>query len=258
MSLPLEELQARFAAAVLDADCEGAVAPLLASPGPALRGRLASYRAHLAAAWEQALANQFPVVRTLVGDDFFASLARAYQRTHASTSGDLNRYGAFFAQFIAGFAPAQSLPYLADVAALEWNTHVAYYAADATALARDRITSLPAGELLGATFALHPACAWVESPFPIASIWRGHQPNHAGELPRAIDRAECALVVRPLWRVEVLVSSAGEIGALAELRSGNDMEAAIAAGLQADAAFDFPKALVRWLDAAVLVEPAND
>lgn len=257
MSQPLDELQARFAAAVLDPGRFGAIEPALTSLDRTMRERVGLYRANLLAAGERALASSFPVVHALVGDEFFAALARAYDRAHPSTSGDLNRYGEDFAQFVAGFLPAGSLSYLGDVAALEWAVHVAHYAADAAPLARERITNLPAGDLLAASFVLHPACRWIESPFPVASLWRGHQPDRGDEFPPGIGRAEIALVVRPLWSVDVLVSSAGEIAALAALREGRDMEAAIAGGLGADAAFDFPKALVRWLDHAVLVEPAT-
>jgi len=55
----------------------------------------------------------------------------------------------------------------------------------------------------------------------------------------------------------VLSSSAGELAALARLRDGDDVEAAITAGLQAEPGFAFPKALVRWLGCSVLVEPPD-
>jgi len=251
MSLPLEDLQARFAAAVLDASratgVEGAVA------SPRVRERVALYRGNLVAAYEKALAGAYPVVRELVGEAFFAGLLRAYARAHPGSSGDLHAFGANLAAFVADFAPARSLAYLADVAALEWRVHCARRAADGRPLSRERIGAFAAGDLLAARFALHPACAWIGSRFAIARIWLAHQPRAAHALPVDVDEAEIALVVRPQWRVGVLVASPGEIAALTVLRGEGDMEAAIAAGLQADAAFDFPKALVRWIDSAVLV-----
>jgi len=141
-----------------------------------------------------------------------------------------------------------------DVAALEWSVHVAHYAADAAGLKRERISALPPDELLAARFALHPACAWLRSPFPVASIWLAHQPQAAVALPDSLDRRELALVVRPRWRVEVLLSTRGELAALSCLREGADVETAITAGLRAEAGFAFPKALVRWLEYSVLVD----
>lgn len=250
----LEHLQADFAAALADPDAAPALVPALAGRDARALDRVALYRGNVNAAWEKALANAYPVVRALVGDEFFGGLARAYARTHPSVSGDLNRFGSRFAEFIDAFEHAQSLPYLGDVAALEWSVHVAHYAADAVPLSRERIAALPPDELLAARFALHPACAWLRSPYPIASIWLAHQPQAAVALPDSLDRRELVLVVRPRWRVEVLLTSPGELAALARLREGVDVEGAITAGLRAEPGFAFPKALVRWLDYAVLVD----
>jgi len=255
MSARLDRLQADFAAALVEPSAAAALTPALVGHDAGVLDRLALYRGNVSAAWEKALANAYPVVRALVGDEFFGGLARAYSRAHPSVSGDLNRFGARFGAFVDEFEHTRSLPYLGDVAALEWSVHVAHYAADPVALTRERIGALPPDELLMARFALHPACAWLRSRFPIASIWLAHQPQATAGLPDSLDRSELAMVVRPRWRVEVLLSSAGELAALAQLRNGADVEAAITAGLQAEPGFAFPKALVRWLDCSVLVEP---
>ncbi len=255
MSARLDRVQADFAAALAESSAvPGLLSALLVHDARA-SDRLALYRGNVSAAWEKALANAYPVVRALVGEEFFGGLARAYGRAHPSDSGDLNRFGTRFGEFIDAFEHTRSLPYLGDVAALEWCVHVAHYAADPPPLARERIAALPPEKLLMSCFALHPACAWLRSPFPIASIWLAHQPQAVIGLPDSLDRGELALVVRPRWRVEVLASSAGELAALGQLREGADIEDAITAGLHADPEFAFPKALVRWLDCAVLVEP---
>jgi uncharacterized protein len=254
MPARLDRLQAAFAAALVDPGRASALAPALARNDARSLGRLALYRGNLNAACERALANAYPVVRALVGDEFFNGLAREYGRAHPSVSGDLNRFGARFAEFVGSFEHAQSLPYLGDVAALEWSVHIAHCAADAAGLPRERISALSPDELLAARFALHPACAWLRSPFPVASIWLAHQPQGMVALPECLGRCELALVVRPCWRVQVLLSSPGELAALARLSEGVDLEDAITAGLRAEPGFAFPKALVRWLDYAVLVD----
>jgi hypothetical protein len=255
MSAPLERVQADFAAALAESGAAAALLPALVTDDARVLERLALYRGNVSAAWEKALANAYPVVRALVGEEFFGGLARAYGRAHPSISGDLNRFGARLGQFIDAFEHTRSLPYLGDVAALEWSVHAAHYAADPVAVTRERIGALPPGELLTTRFALHPACAWLRSRFPVASIWLAHQPQATVGLPDSLDRSELALVVRPRWRVEVLSSSAGELAALARLREGADVEDAITAGLRAEPEFAFPKALVRWVDCNILVDP---
>lgn len=248
----LERLQSDFAAALVDPLREPALAAALEPGDGRMARRIALYRGNVIAAREKALANAYPVVRALVGEEFFSGLARAYGRAHPSRSGDLNRFGESLAAFIRAFEHTRSLPYLGDVAVLESAVHAAHYAADAAPLSREMLAALPADELLGARFSVHPAVAAVESRYPVASIWLSHQPGSTLPLPESLDRSEWALVVRPRWRVEVLVSSAGEIAAINQLRSGADVEHAIGAALAAQRDFNFARALVRWLDQAIV------
>ena len=245
----LEHLQVRFAAALL----EPAAAPELATAiGAHVPQWRQLYRSHVQAAWEKALANSFPVVRALVGAEFFAVLAREYARMHPSGDGDLNRFGAHFADLIATLEHTRALPYLGDVAALEWSVQCAYYAADMAPLPRERAAAMLPQELLASRFEVHPAAAWIESDFPIATIWRAHLPESHVLLPETLDRHECALVARPGWQVVVVESSAAETAALAALRSGGTMDDAIGIALGLDPQFDFARTFVRWLDLDLL------
>ena len=103
----LLELQRRFAAALL-------------TPAPPADPGLATYRGTVFANWRNALGATFVVVRELTGAPFFAAAVDAFARTHPSRGGDLNVYGDVFPDFLATYPPAQGLPYLADVARLEW------------------------------------------------------------------------------------------------------------------------------------------
>lgn len=247
-------MQQEFAAALLDGGAATALLPSLRDQSAHALDRLGLYRGNLHATWEKTLANAYPVARAQVGEEFFAGLARAYGHAQPSLSGDLSRFGASFSGFVATFEPAQSLPYLSDVAALEWAVHRAHYAADAGALARERMAVISPHVLLTSRFALHPACNWIESRFPIASIWHAHQPQAAIGLPHSLDRGECALIARPGWRAEVVESSAAEIAALEQLRAGADMDGAIGAAMAVHSGFDFARTMLRWLDLAILVD----
>ena len=61
-------------------------------------------------------------------------MARAHVEDEPPRSAVLMRYGASFPAFVAHFPPAASVPYLADMASLEWAWHVAYHAEDAAPL----------------------------------------------------------------------------------------------------------------------------
>ena len=249
--MSLEALQSDFAATLLRASDR--LVEINFSRGADIHERLALYRGNVRAAWEKGLANAYPVIRALAGEEFFYALARAYGDAYPSTSGDLNDFGAGLSEFVATFEHTQVLPYLSDVAALEWRVHRAHYAADADGLARERMAAMLPQDLLNARFTLHSALAWHTSSYPIATLWRAHQPNPSVALPASLDQREDALVVRPRWHAEVLESSSAEIAALATLRIGASMDDAIGAAFEQDSAFPFAKALVRWLDLGVLV-----
>jgi len=253
MSSALELLQAEFAGFLAGQPASQEFSGALLPRDARLPERLALYRGNVASACRDALGAAFPVLRKLVGDEFFELLAHAYSDAHPSRSGDLNAFGTRMADFLAGFEPVDSLPYVADVAALEWAVHRAYRAADADPLRRERIAALQPEELLAARFTLHPACSWLVSPHPIASIWLAHQPRSKLALPASLQQHEFVLVTRPRWRVEVLAVSAGELVALDALRAGMSMDATIGTALRTDRDFNFAKAFVRWLDYNVLV-----
>lgn len=250
MPTALDHSQRLFGAALRDTDSDACVAPLLL--GEAAAKRLTLYRDGISALHANALANAYPVVRALVGADYFGQLARAYGQKCPSRSGDLHDFGADLAQFCSGHAGAQELRYLADVASLEWLVHRARFAADTEPVTHGEIAALGPSDLLNARFALAPACAWMFSRFAVASLWRAHQ-REGLPMPTDIELGETVLVVRRAWRVDVVTSCRAETAILQALRAGHRLSVAISAGRVVDDGFDFPRALVRWLDDGILI-----
>ncbi len=159
--------------------------------------RFAIHRNNVVVSLVAALADTFPVVRELVGSEFFEAMARLFVAAHPPRSPVLAEYGDAFADFTAAFPPAAGLPYLADVARLERARVLAHHAADAAVLDAGAVaaqlaipTALPA-----AWVALHPSVRVCISGHPVVSLWVAHQGQ--GTLA-AVDltSAEAALVLR--------------------------------------------------------------
>ncbi|MFN0185247.1 MAG: DNA-binding domain-containing protein, partial [Aquabacterium sp.] len=91
---------------------------VLEGPARAHRG-LGAYRANGAAHARRALADIFPVLRALLGEEAFDVMALAYWRTEPPVQGDLSHAGDRMAAFIEHDEQLASDPYLADVARLE-------------------------------------------------------------------------------------------------------------------------------------------
>jgi len=158
----LAELQADFAAALAD--------PTL--PAPAGSGRrFDAHRNNRAVSLIEALEASFPVVRRLVGNDFFRAAAKAYIRRHPPRTPVLLLYGETFGAFLEGFEPARGVAYLGDVARLEWARLNAFHAADAEPLSLARLAEVPQERLADLRFTLHPSLQLLASRWPVASLW---------------------------------------------------------------------------------------
>lgn len=75
----------------------------------------------------QALSRSYSCVKRLVGDDFFAMIARQFIKSHPSKSPNIIDYGDEFADFIANNPHCKTLPYLPDVAKFENLYEKCYY-----------------------------------------------------------------------------------------------------------------------------------
>ena len=84
--------------------------------------------------------------------------------------------------FLTSFEPAKALPYLPDVARLEWHIATAYHAADARPIGATALGQL-GDDALDAGLVLHPSCAIVLSHYPVFSIWQHQHPRRHSVQP---------------------------------------------------------------------------
>lgn len=178
-------MHAAFAEALLDR--EAGVPPGLTSwngsdPAP----RFTVYRNNVVVSLIDALADTYPVVQQLVGEEFFRAMAREFALAHPPTSPVMAFYGDGFVEFIGAFPPAAALPYLADVARLEYCYVQVYHAAEEA-----------------------PAMRVLHSRHAVASLWAAHQAEDIDAALAQVDPyvAESALVLRV--NLDVLVMRIG-------------------------------------------------
>jgi hypothetical protein len=186
--------------------------------------RLDVHRNNVVSSLIDALADTFPVVQALVGEEFFRATAGVFVRQHPPRSRVLAEYGHGFGDFIEDFHPAAGLPYLADVARLEMARLAATHAADAVPLApEDARHALDCGErVANARIDLHPSLRLVPSDFAVVSLWAAHQGH--GDLAQVDPSlAETALVLRPALETLVLRCDRGTAEFVLGLQCGGDL-----------------------------------
>lgn len=244
----IAELQAHFAECLLLADADPV--ELFQGDVELAAKRFALYRGNLTANWERSLGNACPVLQQLVGKEFFRALAREYGRAKPPREGDLNRFGAQFAEFLDDFTPIADYPYLPDMARLEWALHCAHYAPDARALDSTELARMGIADL--DRLHLKPRAPFIllQSRWAIADLWQAHQADGPG-WPDQLERTSCCIVCRPRWRAQLLCLSVGEFQALRMLDQGMTLGAALEAADAAESEFDAAAALPRWLQAGL-------
>jgi hypothetical protein len=185
--------------------------------------RFGIYRNNVNASLSAALAACFPVVERLVGKEFFRAMALVFVARHPPRSPVLSTYGADFPMFLDGFEPVAALPYLSDVARIEWGRAVAYHAADVRAVDISTLAAIPAELLANARMIFHPAACVIASDYPIVSIWRTNTHDDVTSRIGADMPGEVALVSRPALDVLVTPLSRGAAQLIVILAAGGTL-----------------------------------
>ena len=252
----LAETQRAFASALTDP--EQAPPAEIRRPGgaPGVKGRMKRfdvYRNNVAVAAIDTLADIFPAVLKLTGEEFFRAAARVFAGRSPPASPLLFRYGAGFGDFLDGFPPAASTPYLGDVARLEFERLRSHHAADAMPIGIDRLGEIPADEAASVRIRPHPSVSLVRSKFPLVSLW-GASTGRSSPDDVHMSRSEDALIVRPGLEVETRILPSGGGAFLGALLAGRTLGEAAEAGTQADDGFDLSAHLAGLFEAGAFIE----
>jgi hypothetical protein len=223
--------------------------------------RVAIYRNTCLSTLVNALRLSFPAVQRLVGAEFFDGGAREFIRRHPPASAWLNDYGAGFAGFLSAFAAAGTLPYLADVARLEWSVNRALHADDAPGLDLARLALLAESDRSRVSFTAHPGLSLLRLEFPADAIWRAVLDQDAAAMA-AIDLASGPvhlLIERNADAVPVRRLNAARWQFAARLCAGEPLYSALDDGPDADVSAWLAEHLSsgRFIDFSLNAPPAG-
>ena len=143
------------------------------------------------------------------------------------------------------------MPYLADMAALEWAWHSAYHAADAAPLSLQELASA-VDRAADAVLILHPSLGIVRSPYPIVSIYELNAQSGAVP-PTQVAGAEDAMVARPRLEVEMRRLPEGGAPFILALKAGRPIGEAAAAALREAPGFDLQANLAGLIGSGAIV-----
>ncbi|MET1412773.1 DNA-binding domain-containing protein [Roseibium sp. HPY-6] len=199
---------ADFGAALWNPDSETPEG-LIGPDGITAPKRFSVYRNNVIVSLCDALAQTFPAVLNLLGEDYFRALARAFVSEHPPRTPVLMWYGDKFAEFIEAFPPLQAYPYVSDVARLEWAWVSAYHAADASPLDPAAIGAVSPDEVGQVRFKKHPASAVLMSRWPVWDLVRINRFDPSAKIEIDLQEPQSVLITRPEFEVELLLLRPG-------------------------------------------------
>lgn len=239
----LRELQRWLAARVLPAE----QASVLATDGAAFaewlrlpdgverEERIAVYVNGYPARIHESLAETFPAVAHVVGARAFDALVHRYVAAVPLLSYNLNDAGAELSGFLRGDELATGLPFLPDLAELEWRVAAAFHACDEGPLDPASLMGWSLDQWESARLRFQPSVALVRSEWPILDVWN-HRETPVEEIDIDLrERPQQALVFRSGFSVQCqeLTADAAEI--LAALLDGQPLgEVGASAGEDTD------------------------
>ncbi len=247
--LDLSDIQRRFREAVLGSN-DTPLTSFVNSDG-LIATRIAVYRNTIQGGLLEVLVAAFPVTQRVIGPEFFANLAGRFVSTAPPTAPQLLTYGGGFAQFIATQDVARRLPYLADVARLEWAKNESYFAADAAPLDPARLAALSPDVMAQTVLRWHPATRLITSRFPIHRIWEINQPAVVNTPEIDMTEGQTALVSRAQHHVAVRALAPADAALVAAIYAGKTLKEAVDIALEVDASFDVQAALQAYFVAGV-------
>lgn len=235
---PLAELQRHFCDALLIAEApDPALLSELQDDGFALQ-RFQVYRNNFIVLNGDAIADMYPVVKRLLGDEAFRMLATAYVRNYPPSDRTLLLYGDAFADFLASIPELSELRYLSDVARLEYAWTAAYHALDVETLKPEQITALSECSLENLRLRPHPSIHFIESKYPLYRIWTLNQSAEQDEVISLDEGPSTIVVIRPDTEVELREVTLGEIAFLKCLCDFSTLGEANAQAQKLDPEFD--------------------
>lgn len=198
----------------------------------------------------------YPVIKKLVGDDFFRAMCREYIQKSWPESGNMDDYGSDFYHFLAEFEHVKYLTYLCDVACLEWAFHQSSLAENTRVF--DWSTLAQVTNILTLKFTLAPSVSLISSSFPIDKIWEVNQI----ELPETNDiqinlnddkqDKTFLVLVRQYLKTEIISITVGEFVLLNAFNNNHTFEFAIESATKEDESFSIDDALKKFIELSII------
>ena len=120
----------------------------------------------------EALKEDYPALLRLLGDEGFFQIVADYLKEYPSQFTNLADLGCALPEFLKSHDVSHDLPYVVDLAHLEWAVNQAIYSPDPQRLAAERVQQIELEQWPHIAFKLHPSFQLFSSIWNIDQFWR--------------------------------------------------------------------------------------
>ena len=200
--MSLEKLQNDFIAAFFSTNSQDAASHVKGDESLSAEQRIGIYRGSVHGILTQALEQTFPVCKMLLGEKFFNAMCDVFIDQHPPSSPFFADFGATLASFLDTFEPAKPVPFVADMARLEWLRKQAWQTKLEPASDFTQLMETPEADYATLTFSLNPSLQLFQSNYRIDLLWNAHQLNNQTEIDAAVERVNINEPVKlAIWKL---------------------------------------------------------
>jgi hypothetical protein len=225
-------------------------------PEGSVSGRWDVYTSGYLARLVEALENDYPAVRRILGSKRFWELTERYLKDFPPRSYDVGRVGERLAVFLGTDGLIESLPFLGDLARLEWQIAESFVAPDSEPLRWTDLQRMAPDEVADLPLSLRPGVALLRSPWPLLDLWKCKD-RETEEISVRVEGRPPSRVLVSREEGEVRCRDVGETDArfIEAVRWGGSL-VDVQAGLGASASLERLIACFRrWVDEGVFRDP---
>lgn len=148
----------------------------------------------------EALDTDYAGLHTLLGDDEFDAMGRAYIAAHPSTHFSLRWYGDRMSEFLRTVEPYSRYPVFAEMAAFEWAKCDAFDAPDTGLCSVADMAAIPSDAWPSLTFVAHTSLTRLDLRWNVPTVWKAIDSE---EEPPALLENEYPIAWL-VWRLDLL------------------------------------------------------
>ena len=186
--------------------------------------RLAVYAEGYRVRFRDGVSEVYEAIRWILGESQFAELVKNYSLKYPSRDTNLSFVGKYLPEFISTLPLAKQLPFIMDLAKLEWQLCGAFHAFDKIPVSPDELSKLSPEALTQGRFIFQASLFTITSDWPILDIWKSRKKSREEVNLNLEGRPQCIMGYRCGVKIECCLLENWQFQTLEGLKAGLNLE----------------------------------